>query len=123
MENPATPADLTAMGYAVTDVPVAQRWLDVAWRALLREVPSIPSRIQGGDLTSAEVVDVVASAALRVLRNPDGNESESGAIDDYQESVKRADASMDVYFTAAELRRLAANYPSTIIAGSMKYLC
>lgn len=123
MENPATPADLTEMGFTVTDDAVAQRWLDVAWRALQREkaLPGLVARIQSGELGEADVIDVIAAAAGRVLRNPEGYESESGGIDDYQESVKRSDATMDVYFTAAEIRRLAADYSTNISAGSMKY--
>ncbi|WP_232676682.1 hypothetical protein [Nocardioides sp. R-C-SC26] len=120
MSNPATPTDLTNRGYTVDDDNVAQTWLDVAWRALVREVPSIPARVASGELTDGDVVDVVCAATMRVLRNPEGYESESGGVDDYQESIKRADASMDVYFTAAEIRRLAPSYPETF-AGSVKY--
>lgn len=119
MENPATFTDLDARGYTGAQ-PVAETRLGEAWRALLREVPSVPERISSGELTAADVVDVVCAAALRVLRNPDGIEQDSGSIDDYQESRRFADASSDVYFTAAELRRLqpAIGVPS---AGSLKY--
>lgn len=106
MENPATHTDLIGRGYDVTNVGVAQTWLDVAWRALRREVPSVEARLTDGTLEDADVIDVIAAAALRVLRNPEGVESESGQIDDYTEAVKHTDATQDVYFTAAELRRL-----------------
>ena len=57
-----------------------------------------------------------------MLRNPEGVEEESGAIDDYRESWKRSDSSADIYFTAAELRRLQPTVVApTGFAGSMKY--
>lgn len=121
MDNPAQSSDLTARGWE-GDVTVAQTWLDVAWRALRREVPTLESSLTSGDLTPADVVDVVAAAALRVLRNPEGYESESAAIDDYQESFKRVDATQDVYFTAKELARLAPSGAGLAgFSGSIKY--
>lgn len=123
MENPAQSSDLTARGWK-GDLNVAQTWLDVAWRALRREpsLPGLEERITSGQLDSEDVKDVVIAGALRVLRNPEGFESESGAIDDYQESVKHSDATQDVYFTSAELRRLAPEaYASGGYAGSIKY--
>ncbi|WP_181312469.1 hypothetical protein [Nocardioides campestrisoli] len=99
-----------------------QTRLDEAWRGLQREpsLPGLVARIQADELDVESVVDVLIAAALRVLRNPEGFESESGAIDDYQESWKRADATQDLYFTAAELRRLAPSFV-TPTAGSIKY--
>ncbi|UUW88397.1 hypothetical protein [Pimelobacter simplex] len=125
MDNPATPDDLTARGYTgPATTRVQQTRLDEAWRALQREreLPGLVARIDSGELDEELVVDVIAAAALRVLRNPEGTESESGAIDDYQESVKYADPTQDVYFTAAEIRRLqpAVVVPSGYV-GSMKY--
>lgn len=125
MDNPATPAALADRGYtgpASTTVQTTR--LDEAWRALQREreLPGLVARIQAGDPDEATVVDVIAAAALRVLRNPEGVESESGGIDDYTESRKLADASQDVYFTSAEIRRLQpAVVTPTGFAGSFKY--
>lgn len=123
MDNPAKPGDLTNRDYTVTSNVVAQTRLDEAWRALRRERSLAPleARITSGDLDVADVVDVVCAAALRVLRNPEGVEEESGSIDDYRESQKRADATQDMYFTAAELRRLAPDLPVPT-AGSFKYI-
>lgn len=121
MDNPAQHSDLTARGWS-GDSNVATTWLGVAWRALRREVPSLEASIESGDLTVDDVRDVVVSAALRIVRNPEGFETESGAIDDYQESFKRADATQDVYFTAAELRRLSPEaYNAGGFIGSVKY--
>lgn len=120
MENPAS---APVPGYTgPADETLQQHWLDVAWRQLQREDQTLVARIEAGSIDAATVADVVTAAARRVLRNPDGREEESGAIDDYRESWKNADATEDIYFTAAELRRLRAS--STLPAGwvgSIKY--
>lgn len=119
MENPATTDDLTARGYVLPpDSPVPQTRLDEVWRALRREIPSIETSVAAGWIDTADVADVVANATLRVLANPEGVEEESEAIDDYRVSRKRANATEDIYFTAAEIRRLT---PVTPTAGSLKY--
>ena len=129
MDNPAnvTP-DLVGRGWSATadqTAEVAQTWLDVAWRALQcePEVPSLVERITSGDLAVADVIDVVAAAALRVLRNPEGKLSEDFSIDDYREGWKQTDATQDVYFTAAEKRRLMLVVTAVNVGwtGSMKY--
>ena len=106
MDNPATAPLPAYSGPASTEDQ--QYWLDVAWRSLLTEegLGDLEARIQADEIDVATVVDVVTAAARRVLRNPDGNQAEAGSIDDFQESWKKADATEDVYFTSAELRRL-----------------
>lgn len=131
MDNPANPSDLTNRDYAgPASTQVQQTRLDEVWRALRRERfsdgllvgPSLDARVGTvGDITVDDVVDVVCSATLRVLRNPDGAKQESGSVDDYQESRTLVDASLDVYFTAAELRRLAPEVTAVPTAGSFKY--
>lgn len=121
MDNPAT---LPIVGYSGTaTTEVQQYWLDAAWRALQREDLGLVARITAGDIDAATVADVVYSAARRVLRNPDGVEEESGSIDDYTESWKRADETEDLYFTSAELRRLLPTEAAsmTSFVGSIKY--
>lgn len=123
MDNPASPAALTGRGYSgPASTAVQQTRLDEAWRGLQREpsLAGLVARIDSGDLPVENVVDVIAAAALRVLRNPEGNTEESGAFDDYRESWKRADATEDLYFTAAELRRLQPPV-ATPTAGSFRY--
>ena len=128
--NPAQPADLADRDYTGPASEMAQRVrLDEAWRALHRETfadgtavgPSIDARYASGELEMAELVDVVCAATLRVLSNPQGYEEGSGAIDDYRETWKVADASSDLYFTAAELRRLAPAGAVVPTAGSFRY--
>lgn len=125
MDNPATVADLENLGWDLSDgLHMAEGWLDLTFRRLLLAVPTIEESVASGHLSERNVADVVVTATLRVLRNPEGWESESGTIDDYQESFKRADASQDVYFTAAELRSLgpAAGQLLDGLAGSLKYV-
>lgn len=121
--NPATLWDLERRGYVLPaagtpEEPVPQTRLDEAWRALQRSVPSIETSLLSGWVSNDDVIDVIVAAALRVLRNPEGIEQESAAIDDYSETRKRADATEDLYFTAAEKARLTPPVPT---AGSMKY--
>ncbi|WP_426243695.1 hypothetical protein [Nocardioides sp. LHG3406-4] len=123
MENPATSRDLADRDYSGPASETAQQVrLDEAWRALQLESPGIAARVEAGELPPEAVVDIVCAATLRVLRNPDGHESGAAAIDDYTESWKLRDATEDLYFTAAELRRLAPAYSSAAFIGSMKYL-
>lgn len=121
MDNPAS---LPIPGYSGTaSTEVQQYWIDAAWRALQREDRGLVARITAGDLDAGTVADVVYSAARRVLRNPDGVEEESGSLDDYTESWKRADETEDLYFTSAELRRLLPVEAAamTSFVGSIKY--
>lgn len=125
MDNPAAPAALSGRGYTgPAPLEVQQTRLDEVWRALQREreLPDLVARIESEDLPVDNVVDVIAAAALRVLRNPEGVEEANNAIDDYRESWKRADATEDIYFTAAEIRRLKpADDAYVPTAGSFKY--
>lgn len=121
--NPADPSDPRLAAY--DGGPIVQAWLDASWRALQREVPGIAdTMLSGGALTEDDVADVIIGATLRILRNPEGVESQSAAIDDYSESAKMSDATLDVYFTAAELRRLRPSDDGTSVswAGSIKYV-
>lgn len=127
MENPAQPSDLTERGYTGTaSTTVQQAWLDVAFRALRRELRlhgvKLEESIDPGDVDAIlDVVDVVVSATLRSLRNPDGVKSDAGGIDDYNENRTFADATEDIYFTAAEIRRLTPVATGTGWSGSLKY--
>ena len=121
MDNPASTADLKAFGYEGPAAEAVQhRWLAATWRALRREVPSVVRSLEDGNLDRDDVSDVVAAAALRVLRNPEGVKKDSGAIDDYQEAQEFVDASQDVYFTSAELRRLQPTEASTASAFTIR---
>lgn len=119
------PAFAPITGYdGPADEEVQQYWLDVAWRQLQREDRSLSSRLDAHQIDEQTVADVITSAARRVLRNPDGLTKESGAIDDFTESREVADATEDIYFTAAELRRVAADDVDVLDggwSGSVRY--
>lgn len=119
MDNPASPNDARLARYAGNGALLQAR-LDEVWRALQREpeLRGLAGWIESGQVTAADAGDVVISAVLRVLRNPEGAEEEASSIDDYNERTKRADATEDVYFTAAEKRRLT---PPTYDSGSMAF--
>lgn len=133
MDNPAGVAGLTGRGLSIGDAPgqtttaVANFRLGEAWRALQRELKrigvDIDAALASNVFTTEDLADVICQAAMRVLGNPAGVTKESGAVDDYSESREYGNVSQDVYFTAAELRRLT---PDTVYAaptaGSFKYL-
>jgi hypothetical protein len=115
VQNPANTDDLRSRWYPnPLDDPsadvVAQNWLDVAWRRLQRDSSDVVARVESGAVTTDDVVDVLCSAALRVLQNLDGYTSETVTIDDYSHTGARdpESVSSDLYFTASELRSLAA---------------
>lgn len=90
MPNPATTADIVArwrplVGQEVTN---GTTFLDDAWRMLKRRYDALDSTadletaIATDTELEAEVVRVLATAVLRVMKNPDGKRRES--IDDYE---------------------------------------
>lgn len=116
MLNPASVSDLQARWHPnpLDDsgaAAVAQTRLDEAWRALQRELPGLVTRLAAGAVSEEDIIDVVSSAALRVLRNPDAHSEGSFSVDDYSEGWKAdpQSTSIDLYFTRAELRRLSAS--------------
>jgi hypothetical protein len=120
MQNPATTPIVGYEGSA--DVDAQQHWLDVAWRALQAEVPDLVTRAADDETLLALAADVVTAAARRVLRNPDGVKQEAGGIDTWSESRSYSDETQDVYFTAAELRRVTSTAQmSSDFAGSIPY--
>lgn len=122
MENPASVTDLQARWHPnplddADAAAVAQTRLDEAWRALQRELPNVVARVESDALDVQDVIDVLSAAALRILRNPEGHTQGSVSIDDYSETWKADEqaASIDLYFTRAELRRLS---PRDVSAGA-----
>jgi len=117
VENPATLTDLRNRWHPnplddEAAATVADTRLGEAWRALQDELPGLVARIEAGTVTVDRVVDVVCAAALRVLKNPDNYSDGTISIDDFQKAWKYAPEALsnDLYFTAAELRRLAPTY-------------
>lgn len=105
MANPATPDDVVKRWRSLTDQETinAQTFLDDAWRAVRRSVPDIETRLAaaGSEDLMADTVKVLADAALRVLKNPDGNRRES--VDDFTWERDAAVAAGLLYVTPDEL--------------------
>lgn len=121
MDNPASVSDLTARGYTAPtgQESVGQTRLNEAWRALKREqdLRGIEDWITAGLLDKEDAADVIAAAALRVLRNPEGATHRDSAIDDWREGYQLADATQDIYFTSAEIRRLRPDHLTAALPG------
>lgn len=108
MTNPATTADLVLRWRPLSaqETTNGQTFLDDAWRMLRRKVTGLEASIAAdttGDL-SAECVRVMATAALRVMKNPDGKSQE--AVDDYSWQRDQAVSSGLLYFTDEEIADL-----------------
>lgn len=110
MPNPATTEDVVDRWRPLSDQEArnAQTFLDDGWRMLKRQVSA-----QGYNLETlmtadadmiAEVVRVVSSAVLRVMKNPDGKRQE--AIDDYSWTRDEAVSSGLLYFSDDEIGSL-----------------
>lgn len=106
MPDPSTNADVEArwrplVGQEVTNCTTLRA---DAWRMLKRRIPTLEADIATDADLSAETVRVIATAVLRVLKNPDGLSSES--VDDY--TYKRDGSAADgvLHFTDDELGAL-----------------
>lgn len=119
MPNPARTSDLVSRWRPLSAQEETNGWifLDDAWRMLKRHYAR-----EGEDLDAlvladeddfaADVVRVLATAVLRVMRNPDGKSQES--IDDYSWTRDESVSSGLLYFTDDELDGLI---PGTGVVG------
>lgn len=112
MGNPATVNDLELLWHPLADQAERDRVqarLDRTWRALVAELPGLEARVTAGEVEAETVADVVIDASLRVLNNPEGLSTFGESIDDYRHdgTYSERSQSSDLYFTAAELRRLS----------------
>lgn len=84
MPNPATVVDIEARWRPLTDQQKtnAYAYLDDAWALLLGRRPTLEADLFDGAVSDANAVRVVSAMVLRVLRNPEGKQSEQ--IDDYK---------------------------------------
>jgi hypothetical protein len=115
--NPATTADLESRWRPLTTQQTVngQTFLDDAWGILRRRIPTLEAAMAdpdtGADLT-AEVVRIMATAVLRVMKNPDGKRQES--IDDYSWTRDQAVSAGLLYFSDLELDDLV---PGSTVRG------
>lgn len=105
MTNPATTEDLEARWRPLSaqEEINGTTFLEDAWRMLRRRITTLEADIAAdpsGDL-EGEVVRVMSTAVLRVMKNPDGKRQES--IDDYSWTRDQAASAGLLYFTDDEL--------------------
>lgn len=117
MTNPASLGALAERWRPLSDLSSqesvnAEVLLDDGWRLLRRKVArllaesgstaeTLEELMVGDDDLIAEVVRVICTAVLRVLKNPDGKRQES--IDDYSWTRDQAVSAGLLYFTDDEL--------------------
>ena len=109
MPNPATAADVAARWRPLSEAEttVATTLLDDAWLMLVGRLPSLEDNIEAATVSEANVVRVLATMVLRVLKNPDGKLEES--VDDYRYRRDSAMSAGLLYVTPDELADLTPN--------------
>lgn len=103
MANPASIADIEARWRPLSaqETTNAEAFLTDAWAYLLARRPDLEATITAGTVSEDNVIRVVSTMVLRVLKNPDGWEDE--AVDDWRGKRAAAVASGELYATTAEL--------------------
>lgn len=114
MANPATTADLVSRWRPLTaqETVNGETFLADAWGMLKRRIDDLDALVAADADLSAEVVRVMATAVLRVMKNPDGKRQES--VDDYSWQRDQAVSAGLLYFTDDELEELV---PGTGVKG------
>ena len=96
-----------------------QEKIDEAVRLLIRKVPTVVARMAAGSIDPDFVKDKVVGAVLRVLRDPEGIQSETEG--NYAYKRIPIVASGNIWFTKDELADLGvarADKPRTIFASN-----
>ena len=75
--------------------------IDEAVRELISYIPSLPSRIDQGLVDKDFVIDKVVGSVLRVVRNPEGLETETEG--DYSYRINKTVASGDIWYLERDL--------------------
>lgn len=103
MSNPATIFDIELRWRSLSDAEtqVATELIEDAWSMILGRRPNLEADMTAGTVTTRNVVRVIASMVLRVLRNPDGKSEE--AIDDYSFKRDASAATGALHVTPEEL--------------------
>jgi len=106
MANPAIVADIEARWRSLSDQETinAEAYLADAWALLLSRRPTLEADITAETISTANAVRVVSAMVLRVLKNPEGKQSES--IDDYRYTRAELMGSGLLHVTADELADL-----------------
>lgn len=108
-ENPAEVADIVARWrpLSTAEATVAETHLGDAWAELKHHMSWVETGLDA-DPATVDVVNVkrvLANMVIRVLRNPDGKQSEQ--IDDYKFVRSDDSATGELYITAKEYALLA----------------
>lgn len=82
----------------------AAKLLQRAWQILLREVPSLESRLPDNDRLAGEAADTLVDAVTRVVRNPEG--WRQVGLDDFQGTRDTVLSAGVLQFTEDEISRL-----------------
>lgn len=103
MANPASTADVVSRWRPLSaqEAINAQTFLDDGWGMLQRRIVGLEAKFPTDAALKAEVVRVLATAVVRVMKNPDGKRQE--AIDDYSWTRDQAISAGLLYFTDEEL--------------------
>jgi hypothetical protein len=103
MANPATTADIEARWRPLTaqQTTNAEAYLDDAWALLIGRRPTLDADLAAGTVSTGNVIRVVSAMVLRILRNPEGKQSEQ--IDDYKYTRSELFASGLLHVTGDEL--------------------
>lgn len=88
----------------VSEVAWVERVTDKAARELLGLIPNLPARIDSGKVDKDLVKDKVIDAVLRVVRNPQGIDTEGEG--DYNIKLRNTVASGDVWYQEKDLLQL-----------------
>jgi hypothetical protein len=110
-DSPATTEDIESRWRRLTSTEddIASTRLDDAWRRLRREIPDLESRMSTDDDLTADAVQVLADAVIRLLMSMgrEGSRKGSVTIDDRTRSWEFDDAiRYDLYFTPGEIASL-----------------
>lgn len=79
-------------------------WLNYAEKRLRSKVANLDAKVADGTIDADDVKLAIINAVLRIIRNPDGYQSEQGG--DYGYSLRRDVASGSLFFTAEDLAPL-----------------
>lgn len=105
-DSPATVDDIEARWRPLTaqETTNAATFLSDAWTMLRERLPLLEGNIADGKVSEASVIRVLSAMVLRVLRNPNGYDSET--VDDYTYRRNAIMASGMLAVTADELADL-----------------
>ncbi|RAV17189.1 hypothetical protein DQP55_04180 [Mycolicibacterium sp. GF69] len=84
-------AALLARELTTEETALVTRRLAQVERMILRRIPDLAAQIDARDLDEADVIDIEAEAVLRVIKNPEGYQSEGDGSYQYQLNRHAAD--------------------------------